>query len=94
MRNCECAIHLAWAFAIGMLFNGEGHIGIMAVRRRYFPGGFTAFLLLGLDPPDGAVDEQMTGQGGIVSVWQQMCWGKFRSSTTQTAEGARRQKTK
>jgi hypothetical protein len=45
-RNCEWAIPLTWALAIGMVLNGLGHIGIMAVRRRYFPGGFTAFLLL------------------------------------------------
>ena len=29
-----------------MLLNGLGHIGNMAVRRRYLPGGFTALLLL------------------------------------------------
>lgn len=40
------AITLTWIFAIGMLLNGAGHIGIMVVRRSYFPGGLTAFLLL------------------------------------------------
>ena len=45
-RNCEWAIPFAWALAVGMLLNGSGHIGIMAVRWHYFPGGFTAFLLL------------------------------------------------
>jgi uncharacterized membrane protein YhhN len=39
------AIPFALALAIGMLLNGLGHIGMMAVRRRYFPGGITAFLL-------------------------------------------------
>jgi hypothetical protein len=40
------AVILAWLFAIAMLFNGLGHIGIMVWRRKYFPGGVTASLLL------------------------------------------------
>jgi hypothetical protein len=40
------AIPFTWVFALAMLINGLGHIGIMAVRRRYFPGGLTAFLLV------------------------------------------------
>jgi hypothetical protein len=45
-RGHASAIPLTWIFAIGMLLNGAGHIGIMIVRRSYFPGGITAFLLL------------------------------------------------
>jgi len=40
------AIPLGWVFALIMLVNGVGHIGIMAYRRAYFPGGITAFLLV------------------------------------------------
>jgi hypothetical protein len=40
------AVPLAWVFAVAMLLNGAGHIGIMALRRIYFPGGLTAILLL------------------------------------------------
>lgn len=40
------AIPLAWAFAIAMVLNGLGHIGMMVLRKGYFPGGVTAFLLL------------------------------------------------
>ncbi len=46
VRGNELAIPLAWIFAIAMLINGAGHIGIMVVKKRYFPGGFTAFILL------------------------------------------------
>jgi hypothetical protein len=46
VRGHTSAVPLTWIFAIGMLLNGAGHIGIMVVRRSYFPGGFTAFLLL------------------------------------------------
>ena len=42
----ELATPLAWVFAIGMAINGLGHIGIMIVKRSYFPGGFTSFFLL------------------------------------------------
>jgi hypothetical protein len=38
-------IPLRWIFAIVMILNGLGHIGIMALKRTYFPGGVTAFLL-------------------------------------------------
>lgn len=37
---------LAWVFAVAMLLNGAGHIGLMVIKRRYFPGGVTAFGLL------------------------------------------------
>jgi hypothetical protein len=37
---------LAWMYGVAMLVNGVGHIGIMLFRRTYFPGGFTAFVLL------------------------------------------------
>jgi hypothetical protein len=46
VRGHALAIPLTWIFAIAMLLNGVGHIGIMIVRRSYFPGGLTAFLLL------------------------------------------------
>ena len=42
----ELAIPFAWVFAIGIAINGLGHIGIMIVKRGYFPGGITAFLLV------------------------------------------------
>jgi hypothetical protein len=45
-QGSELAIPLAWIFAVGMFANGAGHMGMMALRRRYFPGGLTAFLLL------------------------------------------------
>jgi hypothetical protein len=34
-----------WVFASIMLVNGLGHIAIMIVRRHYFPGGISAFIL-------------------------------------------------
>jgi hypothetical protein len=45
-RGDELAMPFAWIFAVAMLANGAVHMGIMALRRRYFPGGLTAFLLL------------------------------------------------
>lgn len=42
----DLALPFVWIFAVGVLLNGVGHIGIMAVRRHYFPGGLTAFLLV------------------------------------------------
>lgn len=45
-RGDVLAIPFAWIFAVAMLLNGLGHVGIMAVRRGYFPGGLTAFILL------------------------------------------------
>ena len=42
----DLAFPFAWIFAIGMAINGFGHIGIMIFRRKYFPGGLTAFLIL------------------------------------------------
>lgn len=64
MCNCEWAIPFAWVLAIGMLFNGLGHIGIMAVSRRYFPGGFTAFLLL---PAAGILIAQLVSRQCVFS---------------------------
>jgi hypothetical protein len=46
LTNNALAITFAWIFALGMLLNGLGHIGIMAFKRSYFPGGITAFLLV------------------------------------------------
>ena len=40
------ATPFAWIFALAMLMNGLGHVGVMVATRRYFPGGATAFLLL------------------------------------------------
>jgi uncharacterized membrane protein YhhN len=46
LLNNQFAVPLTWAFAVGMLLNGLGHISMMLVRRNYFPGGITAFLLV------------------------------------------------
>ena len=40
------AAPLAWPLAVLMVGNGLTHLGIMAARRAYFPGGWTAPLLL------------------------------------------------
>jgi len=48
LRDGELATPFAWIFATAMALNGLGHVGIMVVRRRHFPGGWTAFLLLAL----------------------------------------------
>jgi uncharacterized membrane protein YhhN len=45
LTNSLLAVPFAWVFAAGMLLNGLGHIGIMSYKRRYFPGGISAFLL-------------------------------------------------
>lgn len=45
-RDGELAMPFAWIFAVTMFVNGLGHVGIMVVRHRYFPGGLTAILLL------------------------------------------------
>ena len=37
---------LAWPLAVLLAGNGLAHLGIMAARRAYFPGGWTAPLLL------------------------------------------------
>lgn len=47
-REGELATPFAWVFAVTMVLNGLGHVGMMALRRQYFPGGLTAVLLLGL----------------------------------------------
>jgi Trk-type K+ transport system membrane component len=47
-QDGELATPFAWIFATAMALNGLGHVGIMVVRRRHFPGGWTAFLLLAL----------------------------------------------
>jgi hypothetical protein len=46
LRTSQWAAPLAWVFAVSMVLNGMGHIGIMLIKREYFPGGLTAFLLL------------------------------------------------
>ena len=40
------AVTMAWIFSIAMLLNNVGHIGIIVIRKAYFPGGVTAFLLI------------------------------------------------
>jgi hypothetical protein len=37
---------MAWPFAAAMVLNGGGHLGIMLLRRKYFPGAGTALPLL------------------------------------------------
>jgi hypothetical protein len=44
--NHGFAAPFAWAFAIAMLINGIGHIGMMIWKRKYFPGGLTSPLLI------------------------------------------------
>lgn len=46
LRDGRSAPPFAWVFAAAMFLNGLGHVGIMAVKKRYFPGGVTALLLL------------------------------------------------
>lgn len=36
---------MAWIFALLMLGNALGHLAIMLIRKKYFPGGYTAPLL-------------------------------------------------
>jgi hypothetical protein len=45
LRRNPLAVPFAWVFAAFMLMNGLGHLGIMAVKRGYFPGGLTAPVL-------------------------------------------------
>jgi hypothetical protein len=40
------ALIMAWLFSLAMLLNALGHLGIMLVRRKYFPGGYSAVFLL------------------------------------------------
>jgi hypothetical protein len=40
------AITMAWLFSLAMLVNALGHLGIMLIRRSYFPGGYSAVVLL------------------------------------------------
>jgi hypothetical protein len=54
------AVPLAWIFAIAMLLNGIVHIMIMIVRKAYFPGGITAFLLI---PCSGNLIFSLINQG-------------------------------
>jgi hypothetical protein len=45
VRGSPVAVPMDWVLAIGMLLNSLGHLTIIVVRRRYFPGGFTAGFL-------------------------------------------------
>jgi hypothetical protein len=45
LGNGPLAVPLAWIWAIAMLFNGVGHLGIMLIKHRYVPGGLTAPVL-------------------------------------------------
>jgi len=46
VRGGRLATAFAWLFAMAMLLNGMGHVGMMVITRGYFPGGATAVLLL------------------------------------------------
>jgi hypothetical protein len=46
VSGSSLAFSFQWIFAMTMVLNGLGHIGIMTIKRSYFPGGLTAFLLL------------------------------------------------
>lgn len=46
LRTSQWAGPFAWVFAVSMVLNGLGHIGIMLIKKEHFPGGLTAFLLL------------------------------------------------
>ena len=59
-RQGALATPFAWLFAVTMFLNGLGHVAVMLVRRRYFPGGVTASLLLVLS---GYLLFQLTGIG-------------------------------
>lgn len=39
-------VPMAWLFAVAVGLNGAAHLGAMAIRRAYFPGGVTAVLLV------------------------------------------------
>ena len=45
-QGLPVGLFLAWVLAAVLILNGLGHLGIMIARRRYFPGGMTAILLL------------------------------------------------
>jgi hypothetical protein len=45
-RGSAAAVPLAWIFAIAMALNGLGHLGIMVVRGKYYPGGLSAPALI------------------------------------------------
>lgn len=45
-RGASVALPMAWLLAVTMTLNGIGHLGVMVLKRRYFPGGLTAPLLL------------------------------------------------
>jgi hypothetical protein len=42
----RAGLTMAWVFALLMLGNALGHLTIMLVGKKYFPGGYTAPLLL------------------------------------------------
>lgn len=44
--EARTGIIAAWVYAIVMLINGVLHLGVMVIRRGYFPGGISACLLL------------------------------------------------
>ncbi len=44
--DSQAGIMAAWVYAIVMLINGSLHMGMMIIKRDYFPGGVTAFLIL------------------------------------------------
>lgn len=45
-KGSATACILAWIYGIGIALNACLHIGIMIIKRGYFPGGISAFALL------------------------------------------------
>lgn len=46
MAHHPAHVPMAWLFSVAVALNGAAHLGIMAVRRSYFPGGLTAPILV------------------------------------------------
>ena len=46
LYGSQLGVGFAWVFAVSMFINGMIHLGMMAARRAYFPGGITAIPLL------------------------------------------------
>jgi hypothetical protein len=45
LRDAALAVPLTWLWAVATLLNGLGHVGIVVIKREYFPGGLTAPVL-------------------------------------------------
>lgn len=46
LQGSQLGVGFAWVFVVSMFINGMVHLGMMVVRRVYFPGGVTAMPLL------------------------------------------------